>query len=191
MGDEQSPQPLIEWGLSHLDRVRQASTNERDLQIKQIGLLIPAVTTIVAGITLFATIWFQQSSLAEQKYLKEYEVSFVPKQHLYQEALSEVWITFLAAGQSDTAQVKTNTTALEQSYYGLEPFIPEERRDHLLAMLQEFEDRMISIAERPKLQPNPKQKDIDIGYFITWRRDFKTQLFQALFADRGRQKSVL
>jgi len=76
-----SDMEIIKWGLEHIERLRNA---ELDTKKGRIGfwstVIIPALSIIIAGLSIFYGYKIQQSSNQNQMELKRYEVEFKPKQ---------------------------------------------------------------------------------------------------------------
>jgi hypothetical protein len=135
---------LMDWGLTHIDRLRKSRAEERDTSIRKWGtIVIPALSILLALIALSASTWVGWSSIREQTAMKRYEVSFKPKQEAYSKFMSAMTAAGLAALANDKVNALKELSQGEQAYFLFEPFLDMNVRTEVQQNLAKFSNLCI------------------------------------------------
>ena len=95
----------IDWGLSHLERLKKSSAEEREEWTTKLATVIIPFFSIVAVLaSLGWNLYLQKLSLSQQDLTKHYEVSFKPKQDAY----SKFMMAFTSAALDASTGNKTS-----------------------------------------------------------------------------------
>ena len=130
---------IMDWGLSHIDRLRKSRADERETRLKKWGtIVIPALSILLALIALSASTWVGWSSIREQSAMKRYEVSFKPKQEAYSKFMSAIGNAATSAPAHEKEKVFNELTQAEQAYFLFEPFLDNETRADILKRMANF-----------------------------------------------------
>jgi hypothetical protein len=131
-----SPIELIEWGLQHIERLRKAKIEQKETKQKWLkDGLIPVLSLLIALGTVGFSSYFQYRNIETQKELKEYELSFKPKQEGYANFMASLGIAFDIAArnsgavnpsQKDSRSLVAQIRQMELAFFVLEPFLPAE-----------------------------------------------------------------
>lgn len=133
-----SPIELIDWGLQHIDRLRKAKVEEKEISWKWLKEgVIPILSILIALTAIVASWWIQSDNIYSQeelkKYeldtqerLKKYELSFNQRNNSYVLIMQAFESAFKSAESRDRAGLQTNLEQLELSYYKIRPFLRKE-----------------------------------------------------------------
>jgi hypothetical protein len=173
-----SPIEILNWGLQHIDRLRQSALEARDAPMRRwSSLWIPLLSTIIALIAIMSTMYVQRQASVDQRALKEYEVGFRPKIEGYTRFLQSVSTSFERA-MNDRPHLRDALNELDLAAIQLEPFLVSDTRDRLKKSMQGF----IDFCLQAKTTASPVgASDAAIDQFLRYRTEFRTTLYAALF----------
>jgi hypothetical protein len=122
-----SPIEVIDWGLEHLERLRRAEEERKESQWKWFKEgLIPILSVIVALGTVIITFYFQYQNIQAQKEMKEYEVSFKPKQETYTSFVKAASAAFEYAFYGDKGNLQKSLSSMETNLFVMESLIKSD-----------------------------------------------------------------
>jgi|SRR6185295_5922060 len=144
-GAEQSKIEIIEWGLAHLERLREAETEEREQKTKRITAWLPLASVIVPLFSLLVSMYLakqtleiQRSSIETQIALKKFELSYRPRLEAYlafEEAQREV---VDAADKHDIQATMNSSKKFNASLPALQLFLTNQESRNILG--RQFSD---------------------------------------------------
>lgn len=185
-----APLEIIEWGLKHIDRLRNAEIETSDFKIKMItNIWLPIVSLIVALSSVLSSVYMQHRTQESQIELKKYEISFSPKQLNYSAFISNLFYAFESAEQMNPITLPSNIDRIEISYYNIEPFLSKELRSNIWNQFQEF-SRMCYSYEN--ISFDKRTDSINSKYldsFLWYKNYFKENLYPALFENDSKQNN--
>jgi hypothetical protein len=92
----------------------------------------------IAGLSIISSGLLQWRSMIEQRELKQYEVSFKPKQEAYSSFMGAFTKAEVAAVAHEQANMLDGFNRMESAYFLFEPFLPPEKRGEVLMKFSEF-----------------------------------------------------
>jgi hypothetical protein len=180
---------IIDWGLEHIDRLRKADSDKREARWKWLKEgVVPVLSLIIALVTIGVSSYFQYQNIQTQKYLKEYELSFKPKQEGYANFMLAMTTSFNIASKNSTLPPASKThealTAQFQetakAYYTIEPFLEKASREKIEEKNSEFIDLMHETHGSRDLTEEKQMEQLkrfnDLMDFFTG--ELKVQLFK-------------
>jgi len=184
---------IINWGLEHIERLRKAKIEAKDERWKKWKeMWIPSISIFVALLTVLLTSYWQYQNIRSQKQIKEFEVSFKPKQDGYAQYMSLVSQSFDSAVKDSQApspivknkeRLLNNLRNLDESFYRIEFFLPAEKRESMREMHQQFQSFITNIYESDYQALTEEQKMEKIDKFIEFSHYFRDQLSASLFSE--------
>ena len=129
---------IIDWGLNRIERLRKSAAEERDEKSRRMGTMVTIGSLGIAALSIFSSAWLQLQSMREQRELKQYEVSFKPKQEAYSNFMSAFTKAMLAANAHEQANVFTEFSRMDLPYFLFEPFLPTEKRVEVFGKFSDF-----------------------------------------------------
>jgi len=163
-------------------RHRPKLNKSKESRIK--GLYIPLASLVVALITVVGSLYAQYRANKLQAQLKEYELSFKPKQEGYAEfmrLLLELFDT-AATHHPDPRKITSDVAHLHNSYFSLEPFLNSEERIDIWNKLQEYASACYDLYKAPITMTDvDRAKASDM--YLTYQHYFREHLFNALFTN--------
>jgi hypothetical protein len=181
---------IIDWGLEHIDRLRKADSDKREARWKWLKEgVIPVLSLIIALITIVITAYFQYDNIHTQKLLKEYELSFSPKQEGYTSFMKALNTAFdIAIKNSTVPPPARNDDALlgqfrqiENAYYGIEPFLKTDSRTAMWEKYQEFQHAVFEINNRQTNNLDKEEIGKRLDKIIEIKDFFRNELKKELF----------
>jgi hypothetical protein len=134
-----SPVEIIDWGLKHLDRLRDVRARARDERARRwTAFWIPVVSTAVAIAAVIAGMVQSSSALRAQSTLKQYELSFTPKQQGYARLMHDHLLLYQAVTQRNDSARQAFGNDMESAYYELEPFLADSLRTAVRDAYRQF-----------------------------------------------------
>ncbi len=174
---------ILDWGLKHIDRLREARTEKREESYKKWGSKwLPLLSTLIALVTVVSAGYFQYENIQTQARLKYYEVELKPKQEGYDQFMGSVIRAGDNAFRNDHAALTRALTDMELAYYKLIPFLEEKNKtksDLIWEKLQQFIALCYRI-EDPKAKP---ETEANTRAFLEYKKYFQSELSQILFKD--------
>lgn len=179
-----APIEIIEWGLQHIDRLREASIATREERIKKLSnIWLPLFSMFVASCALVSSAYLQNNAQNIQIELKKYEVSFKPKQENYSLFMHSLLGAWDSAVSNDHARLVATLDRIEIAYYQLEPFLEPVWRDRIWNQFQQFSG-MCHDLRKFQSKPDGKYEEKLKNYLdsFTWYKNyFRQNLYQQLF----------
>jgi len=180
---------LIEWGLQHINRLREAASDAREeRERKWSAVRIPFASMIVAVIAILASVYCQIENNRTQTELKKYEVTFSRKQEAYQGLMRSLDEAFYAGFQANSAGALDKMINVRFLYYSLEPLILKEDRAQIRTNLENFEGCCLNLYEdnaAGKLKDDKLRGQYSDSH-ISYRNQIRKSLFHALFEKKKR-----
>jgi hypothetical protein len=181
---------IINWGLEHLERARKYKIEAREekwKRWKEVG--IPLISIVIALLTVLFTSYWQYENIQAQREIKEYELSFRPRQEGYSKFMTLINNGYELSAKTAKLpdQVKSGNemvgyfSQLENTYYGIEPFLTEEKRNKLWNKYQEYQSFLFTISEKNTEQRTDAERNKLIDTFLEFKHFFKDELKQGLF----------
>jgi hypothetical protein len=141
-----------------------------------LGSLFVALMAVVGG----QLSQFQANR--QQARLKEYELSFKPKQEGYAEFMRTVLQMFdtAVAHHPNPDKIKSEAARLETIYFSLEPFFTTWERDVIWNKIMEYSSSCYDLYDSPPF-PSDEEKKARANLFLGYRGFFRETLYDALF----------
>jgi hypothetical protein len=155
-GAPKSDIEIIDWGLNHIERLRKSAAEEREERSRRIGTIATIGSLIVAGLAILTNGGLQWLSMREQRELKQYEVSFKPKQEGYSTFMSALTKGVLAVDLHERADAVAEFNRMESAYFLFEPFLPTEKRSEVFT---QFGDLSLLVQGLRSVPPNATLTD--------------------------------
>ena len=175
---------IIDWGLTHIERLRKSSTEDREARSKLWStVVIPSASLFLVAASLAGTTIVQLASLREQRELKQYEVSFKPKQEAYADFMTALTNLALYSESADRENANREAARMDTSFYHLEAFLSASDRQRAFAEINHVLDlgnrHMNRSAEERVLQDSTDRFAADLALSKSY---FRKTLYQALFS---------
>jgi hypothetical protein len=179
----------IEWGLEHIERLRNSKVEERQQRIQLVSLLvIPVLSLVTAIVSLLGTAYVQFNINRAQTELKQYELGFKPKQEAYTAFMSSLLAVYDAATTADGGKLVSATSRMESVYFTFEPFLSPTANEELWRKLQEFFAFCRNdLAQATRAATAGGSAAVETATesaknFVAFRNYFRSRLFTALFS---------
>lgn len=189
---ERSNIEIISWGLEHIERLRKANSDRKEEQRKWLREgLIPILSVVIALGTICITSYFQYKNLQAQRELKEYEVSFRPKQENYAQFMRSIILAFQASTRlTIETEVEKKESALkaindsvdnaETAYFALEPFLTSDERTEIYQRLKDYRFFVFSNGSIQSLSNNKDEMNKAVQQEVEFEKFFRAK-FARLF----------
>jgi hypothetical protein len=182
--DPGAPRPsidVIDWGLKHIERLRSAAGARRAERLARWNSRATNISLLIALGTVAATWW----GIHEQAQLKQYEVTFVPKQLAYSELMSSFDETTVVAFKHDEKATLANLSRMETSFFKLQPFLSPSTETRVFSQLNAFRNLCTKMVDS-RLDTISNENDRKAYQQLTielarLKDDFKDTLYPALF----------
>jgi hypothetical protein len=172
---------IIDWGLRHIERLRKDAAEEKEARARKwSSLIIPLASLLVAIVSVVGSIAIQRYSIGEQTAMKQYQISFKPKQEAYSNFMVASALAVTATAAQDQENLMKQITTMESSYYSFEPFLKEAERTKIKAKYIEFLDLCKHQLMRPADQ-SAADKESFLSKAATYRSYFQDRLYSSLF----------
>jgi len=172
---------IIEWGLKHIDRLRDLHVRSGEEKMHRWSTLwIPLLSTTVALVAVFGGMVQGSMALRAQANLKSYELSFAPKQQSYGRFMRAHLAAYEAAVNRDERALGSANGEANATYYDLEPFLDDSVRTAVRAASERFL-RLCSLRSTGADSLRTSSRDTEAD---SVRRNLERMLFRALFRDR-------
>ncbi len=174
-----SPIEILDWGLNHIDRIRMVEIEKREIRIRKFSTFwIPLFSLMVAIAAIGGSLYLQRQTSADQRALKEYEVSFSPKVDGYTRLMIAISTSFDRASVPGSLGLRQSLNDIDLASIQLEPFLKVDTRDSLKNQIQTFIGFCLEIGGHP---PDVRISNKDIDRFINCRNALRATLYDALF----------
>lgn len=178
---KRSPIEIVDWGLQHLERVYKAAAEKKEERSKRVSSLwIPLASLLVTLVALVTSAVIQWRAMSDQRELKQFEVSFGPKQEGYTSLMTGLAAAFDSAVAGNGSGSRESAERARRALFQLEPFLSETTR----ALIEEHIDKAMSYNERIAAQTKRGERISagQIAAFADLRRQLKSTLYPALFS---------
>jgi hypothetical protein len=173
---------IIKWGLEHIERLRNAELDAKKGRTSFWStVIIPAMSIIIAGLSIFYGYKIQQSSNQNQMELKHYEVEFKPKQEGYVNYMKAISDASVFSKANLPVNMMQSLTDAEQSFYILEPFLPDKDRAKIEKEYKLFYGMCCRIALSDSMKRYSSSVD---NSFSMYKDFFRDNLYEALFNEK-------
>ena len=170
---------IIKWGLEHIERLRNAELDTKKGRTSfWSAVVIPALSIIIAGLSIFYGYKIQQSSNQNQIELKHYEVEFKPKQEGYVNYMKAISEASIFSKSNLPVNMMQSLTDAEQSFYILEPFLSDRDRKKIEKEYKLFNSMCCRIALSDSITRYSSNVD---DSFSLYKDFFRDNLYEALF----------
>jgi hypothetical protein len=176
---------LVDWGLAHIDRLRQSRAEERAARRQQWAtIVIPVLSLFIVLLTLGVNSWLQVKSMRAQNALRQYEISLKPKQVTYSRFMSAVAQAGASAAARDKQDLLRQFAQMDQAFYLLAPFLDGNAKDTLARRRSAFTKlcNQAVMADPNTDAGSRKQIAEDLG---TIEEQLAASLYQSLFANEA------
>jgi hypothetical protein len=172
---------VIDWGLQHIERLRKADSDAREEKVRRwTTIVIPALSLLIALLSIGATTYMQYETLQTQSVNSIYQVTIQPKQANYASLMSSLFSAFEAAIAPDPARMYTYIDEVEKSIYAVEPFLDERHREELWEEFQSFQSFCAALVQSEAGQHSADKNAADQD-FVAFRSTFRQLLYRSLF----------
>jgi hypothetical protein len=177
--DDRLPIEIVDWGLNHIERLRNAAQESREEKVKQIsGIWIPLLTTILAIVAIISSTYTQYSSMKNQSDLKKYEVSFNSKRDGYAMFIRQLTESYDSAYKGIHPLLVSNLDRAETALLIMEPFLSEEVRTAIWDQYRQFSAMCYMLS---KESYNSDKRKSYRDKFIFYKHYFHDRLYKSLF----------
>lgn len=120
---ERSPLNITEWGLNHIENLRKVRSEGKEwwLKIVQVGLTF--FSLIVALLTVYISYKNSMENLENQREIKYFETTLMPKQENYAQFMSGMYDAYEAAIAHDGETMITKVKQMNSAYLVLEAYL--------------------------------------------------------------------
>jgi hypothetical protein len=138
-GAPKSDIEIIDWGLQHIDRLRKAAADEKEVRSRKWNLIIiPTVSLIIALASVIVSGLTQWHSANQQEETKRYEIEFAPKQRGFSSFMNDMMLAATSANAGDEDKTLDHLNRMELDYYAFEPFLDEKTSADVVDKYMEF-----------------------------------------------------
>jgi hypothetical protein len=171
---------ILDWGLKHIDRLRMVEVEKREIRIRKWSTIwIPLFSMMVAVAAIGSSMYVQRQTNADQRALKEYEVSFRPKVDGYTRLMLAISTSFERASGPGALGLRQSLNEIDLAAIQLEPFLKANTRDSLKAQTQMFIGFCLELGKGHPTETKVSDRDID--RFLSCRNAMRATLYDALF----------
>ncbi|WP_179414124.1 hypothetical protein HDF19_16735 [Mucilaginibacter sp. E4BP6] len=174
---------ILNWGLQHIDRLRQTRIDNRENNFKKFSVLyIPLLSLIITFLTVIGGYYYQLQ-------MKKYEVTFRSKQDNYSKFMQGLYDTFESSRKNypfSNQELIQNINQLEITYFNIEPFLNTNQQKNIWNRYQRFSYMCLNFNK--KINDNsltPKEYDVTVNAYsdslLTYKEEFHKRLYPILF----------
>jgi len=187
---EKSSIEILDWGIQHINRLRQTQIDLKENRLKKIPLIwVPVLSLLITGATVVSSNYHQSKSEYNQIQTKKYEVTFKIKQENYSRFMQGVYDSFFSTSMADPNLTHSNLKQLETVYFNIEPFLDSNQRLSIWNKYQKFyqmciEYQHINEINRSLSLSKVKADSLLDKYsqtFLDYKDYFHAELYHALF----------
>jgi hypothetical protein len=168
---------------------RKADSEHEEKRLKsniKFNLFSAWGTAIVAAIIAIASMtsnyFIQKNNIHFQKHIKQYEVSFKPKQIGYSNFMGGLYEAYQSAYQKNREELNSNLKGIENSFYSIELFFSETERDDVWNEILNYTGFCLSLFEVSHEDKN--QLSGFSSSFNTYKNSFRNKLLYSLFEEK-------
>lgn len=185
-----SPVELINWGLEHIDRLRKAKVEEKEISWKwlkegvipvlsiSVALAAIVASSCIQGISINSQEELKKYELDSQEKLKKYEVSFNQRNEGYASIMKSFELVFKSIEAGNKNDFQTNLEQLESSYYKIKPFLTVEAQSRFSRKLTDYKKYMNELYIQSSSKHFPIKDQITYEEFKYY---FEDTLYRDLF----------
>ena len=190
-----TPNEVVNWGLNYLDQLRQAEGEEKESWWKWFKEgFIPTLSLVIALGTVLITSYFQYQSIQSQRQLKEYEVSFKPKQEGYALFMKSIIVAFQTATEGSreikieqklelSEELNNHLDEAEKAYFSVEAFIEPNKRQDIYSKLKEYRAYLMEVNSENTLLLSVEQRNERVRTEVGYEAFFRSHLMSNLFPE--------
>jgi len=180
---------IINWGLEHIERLRKSQIESKDQKYKKVKeFWLPFLSILLAAASILMTGIIQIQSNKAQREIKEYELSYKPRQEGYSRYMSLVRNGFTlstktAIGPPQIPEIMEYLSQLDNAYYSVEPFLPATQRNELWETHLKFRNLFLEASQKnpDELEQTAREKRNDD--FKHYETVFRESLNKGLFEE--------
>ena len=174
---------LLEFITKKTESEHEEKRLKSNIKYNLLGAWGAAIITAIIALASIASSYFiQQNNIHFQKQIKQYEVSFKPKQIGYSNFMSDLYVAYQSAYQKSREELNSSLKGIENSFYSIELFFTETERNAVWNEIQNYRGFCLSLFE-----VSHEDKNKLSGFtasFITYKNSFRNQLLNSLFKDK-------
>jgi len=178
-----TPVEILDWGLQHIDRLRTAKIENREIRFKVWSTIwIPLFSMFVAFSAVTSSYFLQKESLITQKDIKRYELAIKPTQQHYSIFMQNIMTSYYSAyhGDKDFLQYLDK---MESAFYNIEPYLTETNRETIWNQFKQFTGLCMKIFEDSNKQLEETQKDY-FDSLMWYKKFFRKNLYEMMFKNK-------
>jgi hypothetical protein len=185
-----SPIEIIDWGLQHIERLRKAKLEEKEIRWKWLKEgVIPTLSILVALAAIIASSLIQSANIDSQenlkKYeldtqekLKKYEISFNQRNDNYVSIMESFESSLKSVESRDKTKLQISLEQIEFSYYKIRPFLRKEAQIKFSETFAGFSKYLNELSDN-ELTKNLSVKEQET--YKTFKSYFVETLYEELF----------
>ncbi len=176
---ERSDIEIVDWGLSHLERVYKAAAEKKEERTRRFSTLwIPLGSMLITIVALGTSAAIQVRGLSAQRELTQYEVSFRPKQEAYASLMTGLAAAFDSTLAGNVTGARQSGELARRAFVQLEPFLLEPVRTSVEQGLNDA----LALNESMAIANKLGKRDLDHERtFTDLQRRLRSTLYTALF----------
>lgn len=181
-------EPLNQENLSSLlafisKQAENENEEKRQLKNNRFSLFLAWITASVSILVAISSIglnyFIQKDSLRFQKEIKEYEMSFSPKQVAYSTFLNELLDAYQSAYFKKDKELEVSFKNIENAFYSMELFLSKNDRELFEREIKQFEGLCLNLSN---LDHGDKEKLNGFSNSFDWyKNSFREKLLKGLF----------
>lgn len=191
IGSDPSSIEVINWGLEHIERLRKIKAVARDEKLRKWKeVWLPFASLLIAFATLILTGYWQYQNIQAQKQMKDFELSFKPKQEGYANLLQAIGTSSDIAMKNalvpqrlskNDEELLNSLRKIDVNFFAIEPFLVSERKEQIWRKIREYELFLMHMHQENGSEWSENDKQDRINLSIEFSRFFREELNKGLF----------
>ncbi len=140
--------PIIEWGLKHLERLREGRLRSRDERVKKwtaIGIPLVSIAAVILTTGASIAIQYCYAPRVEASVQRE-QLAFAARQDGYSRLMASLIAGREAAGHGERADVMAAMNRASVAFYALQPFVPPEIADNTWQAIGGYQRMLVALT---------------------------------------------
>ena len=177
---------IINWGLEHIERLRKANIESKEGKWKKWkDVWFPLASLLVAFGTVLLTSYWQYQNIQAQRAIKEYEVSFKPKQESYTSFVSSASMALDSAFYGDKNSLRKTFNSMETNLYLIESLIKDENKKvKIWEDYNEFNKFLNNLSNVKSTEMTEEKYNQEVAEYRKLFGKLKSEIYQELFQQK-------
>ena len=167
---ERSEIAIIDWGLTHIERLRKAYLDQSEVPLKQFSnRTLPLLSVLFSTSALLLTGYGNYINLEQQNKLKALDLEYPPKIAAYTTLIKAASTAFDAATKKDHNQLQTALNEIDLAASESIPFLTPAAANHIKTRATQFSEFCRRVEATNSVQATTNQLTEE---FRSYRDDF-------------------